>query len=51
MMTMPFKNKVFIADSFVLLVIAFISIFQFIVILPFVLYTAYVLALEKEQGF
>ena len=51
MMTVPFKIKVFMADSFLLLVVAFCSFFQFMALLPLTFYFAIALAREKEVGF
>ena len=51
MMTVPFKIKVFMADSFMMLVVAFCSFFQFMALLPLTFYFAIALAREKDVGF
>ena len=50
-MTVPFKLEEFKADSFALLVNAFMSFFYFISFLPLIFYMAYALAKENETGF
>ena len=51
MMTIPFKTHPFEADSFPLIVVAFMSFFLLIMMIPLIYYTAYGIAQGKEGGF
>lgn len=51
MMTLPFKLKPFVVDSYMVFVAAFLSFCLDIALLPIIFYLAIALAREKEAGF